>query len=107
MSPAGANPKRGWIWLALAGFLLVSTGVIWRRTIGIREARQLQDLVRRRDALINERLKLEGEIRTASSRAKLAPLAEQRLGMRVPSASQVILLTRPVPQEASRPNGKQ
>jgi cell division protein FtsL len=94
--------RRGWVWLALAGFLLVTTGVIWRRSVGIAEARRLQDLVRRRDALHNERLKLEGEIRAASSRARLAPIAEQ-LGMRLPSASQVILLTRPAP---SRPNAQ-
>jgi len=103
MSPSRGGLRRGWLWIGLAGFLLVTTGVIWRRSVGIAEARRLQDLARRRDALHNERLKLEGEIRAASSRARLAPLAEQRLGMRLPSASQVILLTRPAP---SRPNAQ-
>lgn len=103
MSPSRGGVRRGWVWVALAGFLLVTTGVIWRRSVGIAEARRLQDLARRRDALHNERLKLEGEIRAASSRARLVPLAEQRLGLRLPSASQVIHLTRPAP---SRPNAQ-
>jgi hypothetical protein len=94
--------RRGCIWVALAGFLLVSVGVIWRRSVGHAESRRLQELVRRRDALRNEQLKLEGEIRAASSRAQLAPLVERRLDMRVPPASNVILLKRP-----SRPNDSQ
>jgi cell division protein FtsL len=94
--------RRSWVWIALAGFLLVSVGVIWRRTVGHAEARKLQELTRRRDALRPEQLKLEGEIRQASSRAQLAPLAERRLGMRVPSATQVILLKRPPRQNDSQ-----
>lgn len=94
--------RRGWIWLALAGFLVVAVGVIWRRSLGITESRKLQELVRHRDALRNEQLKLEGEIRAASSRAQLAPLVERRLGMRVPSASQVILLKRSPRQNDSQ-----
>ena len=94
--------RRGWIWVALAGFLLVAVGVIWRRTVGHTESRKLQELVRRRDALRNEQLKLEGEIRQASSRAQLAPLVERRLGMRVPSATQVILLKRAPRQNDSQ-----
>jgi cell division protein FtsL len=98
-----ATGKRSWIWLGLAGFLLVAVGVIWRRSIGIAESRQLQELVRQRDALHNERLKLESEIRAASSRARLAPLVERRLGMRLPSANQVIHLTRPSPPRSNDP----
>ena len=86
--------RRAWVWVALAGFLLVSVGVIWRRSVGHAESRRLQELQRREDALRNEQLKLEGEIRAASSRAQLAPLVERRLGMRVPPASNVILLKR-------------
>lgn len=94
--------SRGLLWLGLAGFLVVATGVIWRRTTGIAEARRLQELVRRREALENEKLELEGDIRLASSRARLMPRAE-RLGLRLPAASQVILLTRPQ-RPTPRPN---
>ena len=78
--------------LALFGFVLVATGVIARRTYGIDQARSLRELDRKRQALEAERVKLEGEIRDASSRAKLAPIAEQRLNMHVPSPDQVIML---------------
>lgn len=89
-----AGKRRGPLWAGLAGFLVVATGVIWRRTAGIAEARRLQDLVREREALQNEKLQLEGAIRVAGSRARLVPRAE-RLGLRLPSASQVIIVTRP------------
>ena len=90
--------------LALFGFVLVATGVIARRTYGIDQARALRELDRKRQALEAERVKLEGEIRDASSRARLAPIAEQRLNMHVPSPDQVIMLApgRPKPQGARR-----
>jgi len=81
--------------LALFGFVLVATGVIARRTYGIDQARALRELARRRQALEAERVKLDGEIRDASSRSRLAPIAEQRLNMHVPSPEQVIMLPPP------------
>jgi cell division protein FtsL len=87
--------RRSTVALALFGFVLVATGVIARRTYGIDQARALRELDRKRQALEAERVKLEGEIRDASSRARLAPIAEQRLNMHVPSPEQVIMLARP------------
>ena len=81
--------------LLLAGFLVVAMGVILRRSYGVAAAREIQQLDTRRAALVSERLRLEGEIRAAASRATLQPIAEQRLQMRVPSDSQVIILPRP------------
>jgi cell division protein FtsL len=94
--------RRSAIVLALFGFVLVATGVIARRTYGIDQARGLRELDRKRQALEAERVKLEGEIREASSRARLAPIAEQRLNMHVPSPDQVIMLApgRPAPRGA-------
>lgn len=89
--------RRSRIALGLLGFVLVATGVIARRTYGIGQARVLRDLERRREALDAERVKLESDIRDASSRARLAPIAEQRLNMHVPSPDQVIMLSRPTP----------
>ena len=61
--------------------------------------RTLLHVVHRRQQLEGmltaERLRLEAEIRAASSRAALQPIAEQRLHMRVPADSQVIILSRP------------
>lgn len=93
---------RSTVALALLGFVLVATGVIARRTYGIDQARTLRELDRRRQALEAERVKLDGEIREASSRARLAPIAEQRLNMHVPSPDQVIMLPPPAAAKPRR-----
>ena len=81
--------------LVLVGFLLVTTGVIWRRSYGIARSRELTELEKRRGQLDARRAQLESEIRDLSSRARLAPIVEQRLQMHVPADSQVVILPRP------------
>lgn len=81
--------------IGLGLFLLVATGVIWRRTIGVPVAEQMLEMRLQKSRLEAERAKLETDIRTASSRSRLGPLAIQRLGLKVPSDSQVIDLPRP------------
>ena len=76
--------------LVLLGFVLIASGVVLRRTYGIRAARDLQAMETRRSGLIAERSRLESEIRIASSRARLLPIAEQRLQMHVPTEAQVV-----------------
>jgi cell division protein FtsL len=88
---------RSLIALVLVGFVLVTTGVIARRVAGARQQREIRDLQRKRDALEAERIKLEAAIRDASSRARLQPIAEQRLNMHIPKPEQQILITRPRP----------
>lgn len=85
---------RSVVGLVLLGFVLVATGVIWRRSTGVAQARDIQQLEQRRTDLQARRAALEAEIRDATSRARLARIAEDRLGMRVPSDSQVITLPR-------------
>lgn len=91
--------KRGWspravIAAVLLGFVLVATGVIWRRSYGIRQERALRDLQRQRDALEAERVRLTGEIRDSSSLQRLAPIL-QRMNMHIPADSMVVNLPRP------------
>jgi cell division protein FtsL len=86
----------------LLGFVLVATGVIARRTYGIDQARKIRDLERQRAALEAERLRLESQIRDASSRTRLVPIAEQRLNMHVPTPDQVINLPRPTRPDSVR-----
>ena len=83
--------------LALVGIFVLAMGVIARRTMGISQARSLRQLEERRDGVDAERVRLEAEIREASSRARLGPIVEQRLHMYVPADSQVIILQRPEP----------
>lgn len=93
----GARGGRSLVAIVLLGFFAVAMGVIARRTFGIDQARSLRGLVRQRDALDAERVKLEVDIRDLSSRARLGPVVEQRLRMYVPADSQIILLPRPTP----------
>ena len=80
--------------LVLLGFVVIASGVILRRTYGIAGAKEIQALEARRSGLVAERLRLESEIRSATSRARLQPVAEQRLQMHVPTEAQVVYLTR-------------
>lgn len=101
---AGRKSRRGaLIPLALVGFLLVATSVIWRRSHGLAQARKLAELERNRATLAGERVRLDGEIRAASGRARLLPIAEGRLGMRVPPDSNVVILPRPVRDTTALP----
>lgn len=93
---------RSLIAVLLVGFVLLTTGVIARRVKGLQQQREIRELQRKRDALDGERVRLEGSIRSASSRARLQPIAEQRLNMHIPSPEQQVLLA-PKPPTAPRP----
>lgn len=97
MMAKGRKQLRGrtTIALGLAAFLLVTTSVIWRRAQGSAAALRLHSLGSRIDELQAQRARLDGEVRRASSRQELGPRA-QRLGLRLPSDSQVIDLPDPV-----------
>jgi cell division protein FtsL len=88
--------------LGLLGFVLVATSVIWRRAHGAQEARALEELERTRVELEAEKAKLESEIRDASSQRRLGPIAEQRLRLRVPDDSQVIIIPRSTNRSTDR-----
>ena len=81
--------------LVLLGFVLVATGVIARRVYGVGQSKLLRDLDRRRDSLQAERIRLDSAIRDASSRARLEPIAQQRLNMHIALPEQQVILTRP------------
>ena len=80
--------------LVLLGFVAIASVVVLRRTAGIRAARELQAMETRRSSLVAERRRLESDIRLASTRARLLPIAESRLRMRVPTEDQVVYLSR-------------
>jgi type II secretory pathway pseudopilin PulG len=85
---------RSLVTLALLGFLLVAGVVVWRRVVGVAESGELASLQKRVVELEAQRARLDGDIRDLSSRGSLAPLAEGRLGMRVPNDTQVVILPR-------------
>ena len=84
-----------WIVAAvLLGFVITTAAVIARRSYGDTRARQMSGIEYRLRQLRNERVRLEGEIRDASSRVRLVPIAEGWLGMHVPADTQVVILPR-------------
>lgn len=89
--------------LVLLGFVAVASVIVLRRTYGIGAAREILLMETRRSGLEAERARLEADIRIASSRARLQPIAEQRLGMHVPAEDQVIYLTRDAPVSRAKP----
>lgn len=93
---------RALIALGLVGFVLVAMGVIWRRSVGVSQAQAIKQLEQDRADLEARRAALEADIRDATSRTRLGRIAEDRLGMHVPSDTQVITLPRPVPPAPRR-----
>ena len=93
-----ARRGRVYIALGLVAFLLVAAGVVWRRSVGVVKATELHALDRKRAELEAERAKLVSDIRSATSLGRLGAVVSQRLGMRVPSDSQLIRLPRPSPK---------
>jgi hypothetical protein len=86
---------RHWVALWLAGFLVMAAVVVWRQTDALASARQLKALQTTRAALEATRAATAAAIRHARSRAVLVPLAESRLGLRLPLDSEIIILQDP------------
>ncbi len=85
---------RNLVGLLLAAFVVVALAVVWRRTIGIRQSETVTTLDARKGQLQGERVRLESEIREASSRQRLGETVENRLGLRIPADTQVVILPR-------------
>lgn len=84
-----------WIVAAvLIGFVVTTAAVVARRSYGDSEARTMGQMESRLRQLRNDRVRLEGEIRDASSRGRLIPIAEQRLGMHLAGENEVVNLPR-------------
>lgn len=86
--------KRSLLALALVGFVVVASGVIARRVLGVRWQTEIRKLQTQRAALDAERVRLDAAIRDASARLRLQPIAEQRLNMHIPTADQQVILPR-------------
>ncbi len=92
---------RHWVAIWLLAFLAVASVVIARQTAAIRAAGELTRIRAQRADLEGHRADLERRIRAAQSRAVLVPWARQRLGLRLPADTEIILL--PVPSGGGEP----
>lgn len=84
--------------VALSAFVLVMAGVIWRKSVGYTASIELRTLDNRRRELEAQRSKLQNDIRTGMSLGRLSPVVSARLGMKMPSDSQVFRLPKPAPR---------
>jgi len=93
---------RHWAAVWLLAFLAAAWIVIARQTSAIRAARELGALKDERANLEGHRADLERRIRIAQSRAVLLRRAHERLGLRLPADTEIILL--PVPPRIGEPH---
>lgn len=93
---------RHWLMVWLLIFLGVLLAIAARQTAGFRTARRLHDLREQRTTLEARRADLERQIRVASSRQVLVPIAEHGLGLHLPSDSEFTLLVLPAPSAPGR-----
>jgi len=75
--------------LSLVGLLSIAALVVWRRTIAVAENRVVRGLETRKRELLSLRTTLERDINDATSRSRIVPAAERRLGMHVATELEV------------------
>lgn len=85
---------RHWIMVWLAAFLLVALLVVRRQTQALALARELETLRTARAALEVSQASLMADVDRSRSRAVLVPLAERRLGLRLPQDSEITILRK-------------
>lgn len=90
---------RGRHWVAV--WLVLTLSTLWlvtaRQTSAFVAARALADARASRAQLEGRKAELERRIRAAQGRAVLLPRAQERLGLRLPADSEIILLPGPTP----------
>jgi hypothetical protein len=101
--PAPRLKGRYWVALWLALFLGAAAVVQWRQTRAHALARDLTAITAARGALEVSTATLTGRIHRARSRAVLVPLAERRLGLRLPADSEIVILQAPAAPRPARP----
>ena len=75
--------------------------VVWRQSRTLEELRNL-DAARTERALLHaQRMQLQREIQRLESRARIVAVAGDRLGLRVPSAAEIVILREPTPAMAA------
>jgi hypothetical protein len=96
-----AAKGRHWVAFWLVALLATLWAVIARQTASLNAARALADVREQRAVLEGRRAEAERRVRAAQSRAVLLPRAE-RLGLRLPADTEIILLPAPPTAPAPR-----
>ena len=81
--------KRSLIAIGLVSFVIVAFIVVWRRSLGVENSRQIARMERQIRELETERKTLQNRIREASSYSRVVAEAGRRLNMRMPDDSHI------------------
>ena len=79
------GPVKGRVLVAwgLMLFLVVTTVIVWRRSVGYATQREIRALEREKAMLLSTRTTLQKEIQDATNRVQVIAEAERRLGLHV------------------------
>lgn len=91
----GPLKGRALVAVGLVLFLLVTTSVVWRRSTGVRTAKQIDRLLEEKRSLLAQEKYLEGQLRRATSRRNVVQEAQRRLGMVRPTEAQTRFIAVP------------
>jgi len=97
---------RSLVIIALLAFVVTAVIVVWRRGRGFEEERRIAALDAQVRDLKAQQALLERDLREATGSARIKPTAERRLGLRMPSDSQLITLSRRGPGRVIVPDSQ-
>ena len=103
---ASAQRGRSLVVIALLAFVVTAVIVVWRRGRGYEEVRRIAALDAQVRDLEAQQALLERDLREATGSARIKPAAERRLGLRMPSDSQLITLPRRVSGRVNVPDSQ-
>ena len=92
--------KRMLIALGLLSFLVVASIVVWRRSVGVANARGIARMETRKRELETEKITIERDIRDATSYRVVVGEATRLLGLHVPPPQAVRSIVRDSRAEA-------
>ena len=81
--------------IGLAVFIAVTSLVVWRRSVGVANAKEMAKALTEKRSLEAERKTLERELREAQTLGRVVVDAERRLGLHVASDSQTRVVADP------------
>lgn len=84
----GPLKGRALVAIGLGVFLVVATVVVWRRSKGVANEKAINRMLEATRTLRAQEKTLENDLRMATSRRRVVPEAERRLGMVRPSEMQ-------------------
>lgn len=86
---------RSLVAIGLLAFIVVTSLVVWRRSVGVSTAKAMVAANSEKRLLESERKTLERDIREAQNRKRVVADAERRLGLHVAPDSQTRIIADP------------